>query len=70
MNLRHIRNYLSLRIGSKIKVIYNGARNRKEKYYGVIYKTYSNVFIIILASGEIKSFNYIDILTKTIQIYI
>ena len=70
MNIRYLRNYLSLRVGSKITVIYNGSRNRREKYQGVLYKTYGNVFIIMLVSGEIKSFNYIDILTKTIQIYI
>ena len=70
MNIKYLRNYLSVKTGSKIIVIYNGARNRREKYRGILYKTYGNVFTIVLDTGEIKSFNYIDILTKTIQIYI
>ena len=70
MNIRHIRRYLSTRLGSRIVVVYSGSRNRKEKYNGVLWKVYYNIFTIKLTTGEIKSFNYIDILTKTIQIYI
>ena len=70
MNINGIRNYLKTKVGSHIVVIYYGSRNRKEMYRGVLYKLYRNIFIIQLPSGEIKSFTYIDILTKTVQICI
>lgn len=70
MNLKLIKRYLASKIGCKIKVIYYGSRNRKERYEGVLWKLYNNVFTIKLSTGEAKSFTYIDILTKTIQIYI
>ena len=70
MNTRYIRRYLTTKIGSKMIVIYYGSRNHREKYKGILWKEYSNVFIIKLITGEIKSFTYIDILTKNIQIYI
>ena len=70
MNIKNIKNYLRTKVGSNIVVVYYGSRNRKEKFNGVLYKLYSNIFAIRLYNGEIKSFSYIDILTKTIQIYV
>ena len=70
MNIKYIRRYLISIIGSRIVVIYNGSRNRREHYVGVLCKVYNNVFIIKLDSGIIKSFNLNDILTKTIQLYV
>ena len=70
MNIKYIKRYLATKIGSKMVVIYYGSRNHKEKYEGYLWKTYANVFIMKLYTGEIKSFTYIDILTKNIQIYI
>ena len=70
MNIKCMKRYLSSRIGDKIVVIYNGSRNHKERYEGIIYKIFNNVFIIKLSNNNVKSFNYIDILTKNIQIYI
>jgi len=70
MNIKIIKNYLSTKVGYKIVVVYYGSRNRKIRYVGILNKLYSNVFTIKLASGEIKSFMYIDIITKTIRICI
>ena len=70
MNIKYIRNSLSYKIGCKMTIIYYGTRNRKEKYIGILHNLYSNVFTVILVDGSIKCFNYSDILTKTIQIYI
>lgn len=70
MDLRHIKKYLSSKLGCKIIIVYFGSRNKREKYYGILNKTYNNVFTVCLSTGEVKSFNYSDILTKTIQIYI
>jgi len=70
MNIKNIKSYLSTKIGSNIVVFYYGSRNRKEIYRGILWKLYGNIFTVKLPSGEVKSFTYIDILTKTIQICI
>lgn len=70
MNIKYVKNYLKTRIGSNVVVYYYGSRNRKERYKGVLLRLYNNIFTIRLFNGEIKSFAYIDILTKTIQICI
>ena len=70
MNIKQIKRYLATKIGNRIVIIYYGSRNRKERYDCILYKLYANVFIVKLLSGDIKSFSYSDILTKTIQIYI
>jgi uncharacterized protein Veg len=70
MNIRHIKNYLATKVGARIMVVYYGSRNRKVKYLGYLDKLYANVFTIKLMNGEVKSFMYIDIITKTIRICI
>ena len=70
MNIRMLKCYLTTKIGNKIVVVYYGSRNRRVRYVGFLYKIYDNVFTIKLYSGEVKSFMYIDIITKTIRIYI
>ena len=70
MNIKNIKNYLSSKIGSNIVVVYYGSRNKKEIYRGILLKLYGNIFTLKLFNGEIRSFSYIDILTKTIQICI
>ena len=68
MNINNIRNYLKTRVGFDIVVIYYGSRNRKEIYKGVICNLYGNIFTIRLVNGDIKSFSYCDILTRTIRV--
>ena len=70
MNVRLIKQYLATKIGAKIVVIYYGSRNRRVRYVGFLDKLYANVFTVKLANGEVKSFMYIDIITKTIRICI
>ena len=70
MTIKYIRRYLATKIGNKIVVIYNGSRNKRERYIGNLYRIYNNVFIIKLDNGTIKNFNFSDILTKTVQICI
>lgn len=70
MSIKYIRRYLATKLGCKIVVVYYGSRNRKERYEGYLFMVYPNVFVIKLLSNEIKSFTYVDILTKNIQIYI
>ena len=70
MHIKYIRNYLRNKVGSNIVIVYYGSRNKKEKYNGILYKLYENIFTIKLFNGEIRSFSYTDIITKTIQICI
>ena len=70
MNIKIIRNYLFSKVGSRVTIVYYGSRNRKERYEGIIYKVYRNIFTLKLAGGDVKCFSYKDILTKTIQIYV
>ncbi len=70
MNIKIIKRFLASKIGSRVVIVYYGSRNRKERYEGIICKIYHNIFTIKLVTGEIKSFSYIDVLTKTIQIYV
>ncbi len=68
MTISKIKKLLSGLIGKKVKVIYYGSRNRKEVYYGCIYKLYQNVFLIRNDECCAKSFSYVDVLTKTVKI--
>jgi len=70
MNIRSIKNYMGTKIGSNIVILYYGSRNKKEIYKGILYKLYRNIFIIRLNNGDVKSFSYTDILTRTVQICI
>ncbi len=70
MNIKLIRRYLASRIGSQVVIIYYGSRNRKERYEGIVWKIYGNIFTIRQYNGDVKSFSYIDILTRTIKIYL
>ena len=70
MNIKTIKNYLKTKVGSNVLIVYYGSRNRKEKFNGVLYKLYSNIFTIKLCNGEVRSCSYSDILTKTIQMCI
>lgn len=69
MNIDIIKNKIDNKIGNNVKVIYNGSRNRKEEYTGVITETYNYIFIVKMDSNEKKSFSYSDVLTNTIEIY-
>ncbi len=68
MNIYQIKRYLMSKKGECVKIIYHGSRNRKERYNGILYKLYNNVFTIKLSTGEIKTFSYSDVLIKTVQL--
>ena len=67
--IKKIRNQISDNLGNKTKIIYNGSRNKKEEYNGVISEVYNNIFIVKLDTDDIKSFSYSDILTNTVEIF-
>lgn len=57
--------------GEKLKFRFNGARNQKEEFEGIIIGTYNYIFTIktINEKKEIKSFTYSDILIDNLEIY-
>jgi len=67
--IKKIKDNINNNIGSGVKIIYNGSRNKKEEFSGVIKEVYSNIFVIKLENDEIKSFSYSDVLTKTVEIF-
>ena len=69
MTIDKIKYNIDNRIGDNVKVIYNGSRNRKEEYSGVIAETYNYIFIVKMEGNEKKSFSYSDVLTNTIEIF-
>jgi len=69
MTIEKIKNNIYSRLGNNVKVVYNGSRNKKEEYSGVISETYNYIFIIKTKTSEVKSFSYRDVLTNTIEIF-
>lgn len=69
MNIEKIKTNINKELGSPVKIVYNGSRNKKEEYKGVISETYNYIFIIKTNAKEKKSFSYHDILTNTIEIF-
>ena len=70
MTIEKIKNNIDSKLGDNVKIIYNGSRNKKEEYSGIISETYNYIFIIKTNGDEIKSFSYIDVLTNTIELFL
>lgn len=69
MTIDKIKYNIDNRIGDNVKVIYNGSRNKKEEYSGIISETYNYIFVLKMKGNEKKSFSYCDVLTNTIKIF-
>ena len=67
MNIDNIKNEINKKIGSKVLITVYGMRNRTDRYEGILYKTYPNIFTINY-QGEEKSFAYRDVITKDVTI--
>ena len=48
MTIEKIKNNIDSKKGNNVKVIYNGSRNKKEEYEGIIKEVYNYIFIIII----------------------
>lgn len=68
MTIDKIKNKVVNNLGNKVKIIYNGSRNKVEEYNGVIVETYNYIFIVRLDTKETMSFSYIDVLTNCIEL--
>lgn len=69
MTIEKIKSDIDNNLGESVKVVYNGSRNRKEEYFGIITETYNYIFVIKTDLKETKSFSYRDILTNTLEIF-
>lgn len=68
MTIGKIKKDIALNIGRKVKVLYNGSRNKNEIYEGTISEVYDSIFILKLDSNMKKSFSYVDILTGIVEV--
>jgi len=67
MNIDLVRDKLNNNLNKKVIVTVYGLRNKINRYEGILYKTYPNIFSI-LESGIEKSFSYNDYITGDIKI--
>ena len=70
MNIKYIKSYIASKIGSRVVIVCYYSRNKKERFNGVILNVYPKVFTVRLADGMIKSFNYVDVISKNIRMCI
>ena len=67
MNINITKEEIRKSINKKVIISVHGMRNRINRYEGIIYKVYPNIFTILI-DGEEKSFTYRDIITGDIKI--
>lgn len=68
MTIEKIKNELNKHIGENVLIKHNLGRNKYESYNATIKELYNNVFVVENDYSQIKSFTYIDIITKIIKI--
>ena len=67
MNINIVKEEIKSKINRKVSIVIYGLRNRVNKYEGIIYKVYPNIFTVLI-DGEEKSFTYRDIITGEIKL--
>lgn len=67
MNINLIKEDIKKNINRKVLVSVYGMRNRVNRYEGIIYRIYPNLFTVQV-NGEEKSFCYRDLITGDIKI--
>ena len=67
MNINIIKNEINNKLNSKVLISVYGMRNRVNRLEGILYKTYPNLFTV-LVDGEEKSFCYRDVITGDVRI--
>lgn len=69
MTIKKIKDNILKNINKDVRVVYNGSRNKREVYSGIIREVYNYIFIVKLDTDEVKSFSYSDVLTGTVEIF-
>ena len=67
MNINIVKEEISKNINRKVSIAVYGLRNRVNRYEGIIYKMYPNLFTVLVKNKE-KSFNYRDVITGEVKI--
>ena len=67
MNIDLIKDKLTKDLNKLVVVTVYGMRNRVNRYEGVLYKLYPNLFSIMTENGE-KSFSYNEYITGEVKI--
>ena len=67
MNLDNIKEEIKNNLNQAVCITVYGMRNKTNKYTGIISGVYPNIFTV-LTDGENKSFSYVDVVTKEIEI--
>ena len=67
MNIYLTKKILKDNIGKNVSIKYNLGRNKYEEYEAIIKELYDYVFLVE-CDNIIKSFSYIDVITKVIRI--
>ncbi len=67
MNIDLVKEKINQNLNKKVVVTVYGLRNKINRYEGILYKTYPNIFSII-NNGVEKSFSYNDYITGDIKI--
>lgn len=67
MNINIIKNEVKSKLNSKVIISVYGMRNRVNKFEGILYKVYPNLFTV-LVNDEEKSFCYRDLITGDVKI--
>lgn len=67
MNIDIVKQKIEKNLNQKVVVTVYGMRNKINRYEGILYKTYPNIFSII-NNGVEKSFSYNDYITGDIKI--
>lgn len=69
MNINIVKNDIKCKLNRKVLVSVYGLRNKIERYEGILYKVYPNLFTV-LVNGEEKSFCYRDVITGDVKVKI
>ena len=67
MTISKVKKELLEHLGDAVSIKYNLGRNKYEEYKAIIKELYDYVFLVE-CDNVIKSFSYIDVITKVIKI--
>lgn len=67
MNINIIKEEIHSKVNKRVLVSVYGLRNKIERYEGVLYKVYPNLFTV-LVNGDEKSFCYRDVITGDVKV--
>jgi uncharacterized protein Veg len=67
MNINITKAQIEQNLNKKVLVSVYGMRNRVNRYEGILYKVYPNIFTVMI-DGEEKSFPYRDLITGDVKL--